>query len=194
MLEALARNWWAVALRGAIAVVIGIIAFVLPGITLASLVLLFAIYMLLDGVFAIIAGVRAATHGARWWPMALEGVVDIVAGAIALLWPIATVLAFVYLAAAWAIVSGVVLLAGAVRHREILLGIAALFSLAWGVFVALVPAGGALALVWVFGAYAILFGVALVVAAFRLRRFRPAARLGGAVSREAYAGGKPPIP
>ena len=194
MLEALARNWWAVAVRGAVAIVIGILAFVLPGVTLASLVLLFAIYMLLDGVVAVIAGVRAATQGGRWWPMALEGIVDIIAGAIALAWPIVTVLAFVYLAAAWAIVSGVVLLVGAVRHGEIVLGLAALFSLAWGIFVALAPAGGALALVWVFGVYAILFGAALVVEAFRLRRFRPMAHDGRTIGREAYAGRKPPIP
>jgi|SRR5690348_13134199 len=193
MLEALARNWWAIALRGVVAIVIGILAFVLPGPTLASLLLLFGIYLLLDGVFAVIAGVRAATQGERWWPMALEGIVDIIAGAIALAWPIVTVLAFVYLAAAWAIVSGVVLLVGAVRHREVLLGLAALFSLGWGIFVALVPAGGALALIWVFGVYAILFGAALVVEAFQLRRFRPMAEDGRAIGREAYAGRKPPI-
>jgi uncharacterized membrane protein HdeD (DUF308 family) len=192
MIEALARNWWAVVLRGAIAVVIGIIAFVLPGVTLASLVLLFAVYMLLDGLFAIIAGVRAATHGARWWPMVLEGVVNIIAGAIALVWPIVTVLAFVYLAAAWAIVSGAVLLVGGFRRRAFLLGIAGLFSVAWGVFVALMPAGGALALVWLFGAYTLVFGIALIAVGFRLRRFHPPAPVG--LGREAYAGGKPPRP
>jgi uncharacterized membrane protein HdeD (DUF308 family) len=190
MIDVLARNWWAVALRGAIAVVIGVLAFALPGVTLASLVLLFAIYMLLDGALAIIAGVRAAAQGGRWWPMALEGVVDIAAGAIALAWPIVTVLAFVYLAAAWAILSGAVLLVGAFRHREILLGLAGVFSLAWGVFVALVPAGGALALVWLFGAYALLFGIALAAVGFRLRRLRPPPPAG--LGREAYAGDKPP--
>lgn len=189
MIEILARNWWAIVLRGAIAIVVGVLAFFLPGLTLASLVLLFAVYSLIDGVFAVVAGVRAARAGERWWPMALEGVVDLIAGAIALLWPIATVLAFVFLAAGWAIVSGIVLLAGAFRRREILLGLAGGFSVVWGVLFALWPGKGALALVWLFGGYALVFGVALVVAGFRLRGARPTA--GRPVTGEAYAGDKP---
>jgi uncharacterized membrane protein HdeD (DUF308 family) len=193
MIDCLARNWWAVALRGAIAVAIGVLAFVLPGLTLASLVLLFAVYMLLDGVFAIIAGVRAAAAGTRWWPMVLEGVLDLVAGAIALLWPVATVLAFVYLAAGWAILSGGVLLYGGFRQREFLLGLAGLFSLGWGAFVALIPAGGALALVWLFGAYALVFGIALILVGFRLRGLRAPSTQQG-LGREAFAGEKPSRP
>src|SRR4051794_34350351 len=79
----LAQNWWAVALRGAFAVLFGFVALFLPGVTIASLVLLFAAYMLVDGVFAIVSAVRAAAHHERWGLLVLEGVCDIAAGAVA---------------------------------------------------------------------------------------------------------------
>lgn len=86
----LARNWWVMALRGVCAVLFGLIALLLPGVTIASLVLLFAAYMLFDGVFAIVAGVRAATRRERWWPFILEGVIDLAAGVVAVVAPTAT--------------------------------------------------------------------------------------------------------
>ncbi|MBV8574495.1 MAG: DUF308 domain-containing protein, partial [Acetobacteraceae bacterium] len=87
MSAALARNWWAVVLRGVFAIIFGLIALALPGLTIASLVLLFAVYMLVDGVFAIISAVRAAAHHERWGFLILEGVLDILAGLAALLVP-----------------------------------------------------------------------------------------------------------
>jgi uncharacterized membrane protein HdeD (DUF308 family) len=79
----LARNWWAVGLRGLAGIAFGLIALLLPGLTLASLVLLFAAYMVVDGIFAVIAAVRAARSGERWGLLVLEGIADFVAGAIA---------------------------------------------------------------------------------------------------------------
>ena len=95
MSSALARNWWAIALRGVIGILFGIVAFALPGATMLSLVLLFSAYMLVDGVLAIIAAVRAARQHERWGLLVLEGVVDIATAAIAFVWPGITVLAFV---------------------------------------------------------------------------------------------------
>ena len=103
----LARNWWAIALRGAFAILFGIAALLLPAVTLAALVLLFAAYMLADGVLAIIAAVGAARRHERWGWLAFEGIADLIAGAIAFFWPLITVLAFVFLMAIWAIVTGV---------------------------------------------------------------------------------------
>ena len=111
----LAQNWWAVALRGVFAILFGLIALVMPGVTIASLVLLFAAYMLVDGVCAIISAVRAASRHERWGLLVLEGVADIAAGAIALMWPGITVLTFVFLSAAWAVISGGLMLGAAFR-------------------------------------------------------------------------------
>ena len=84
----LARNWWALALRGVLAIVFGVLAFVNPGLTLGALVLLFGAYSLVDGVFAIIAGLRAAQRHERWWPFALEGLASIVVGIFASVMPL----------------------------------------------------------------------------------------------------------
>ena len=172
----LARNWWVMALRGVCAVLFGLIALLLPGVTITSLVLLFAAYMLVDGVFAIVAGVRAATRRERWWPFILEGVIDLAAGVVAVVAPIATILAFVWLSGAWAVVSGVMMIAAAVRlrasHGKWWLGFGGLVSVVWGILLFVAPIEGAVAMTWWLGAYALVFGGALIVLAFRLRGHR----------------------
>ena len=107
MSAALARNWWAVALRGAVAILFGIAALLLPFATIASLVLLWAAYMLVEGVFAIMSAVRAATRHERWGWLTLEGIVNIIAEIVALLLPGLTLLVLVTLLGVWAVISGV---------------------------------------------------------------------------------------
>ena len=171
--QTLARNWWLVALRGVFALIFGIIAILLSGVTIAALVLLFAAYMLVDGVFAIIAGVRAARRHQRWGLLIFEGIADLVAGGIAIVWPLITIVAFIYLLAAWAIVSGGLVFAAALRlqleHGRWLLLFGGLVSLIWGLLLLFWPLAGAVVLAWWMGAYALLFGVTLLVLAFRLR-------------------------
>jgi uncharacterized membrane protein HdeD (DUF308 family) len=172
----LARNWWAIALRGVFALLFGVIAVARPDATIGALTLLFAAYMLADGVFAIVAAVRAAGHHERWGALVLEGIVDLVAGAIAFIWPLATVLAFVFLTAAWAIVSGIVLIAAAIRlhpaHGRWLMVLGGIVSLAWGVLLVVAPIPGAIVMTWWIGGYALFFGGALLALAFRLRARR----------------------
>lgn len=169
----LARNWWAIALRGAIAILFGIIAFATPLAAIGSLVLLYAIYMLVDGVFAIVAGVRAAAHHERWGLLVLEGIFDLAASAVAFLLPGITVLVFVYLLAIWAVVSGAAMTVAGFRlhlsHGRWLLVISGLVSLIWGVLLICTPFLGALVLTWWLGAYALVFGAFLLALAFRLR-------------------------
>lgn len=183
MSAALARNWWAVALRGVFAILFGIIALVLPVVTIAALVLLFAAYMVADGIFAIVAAVRAARQHERWGWLVLEGIADLAAGAIAFLWPLITVVAFIYLMAAWAIVSGAMLTAAAFRlnlpHGRGWMLFGGVVSLIWGVLLLIWPLTGAVVLTWWMAGYALFFGVALLVLAFKLRarrRAQPPAR------------------
>jgi uncharacterized membrane protein HdeD (DUF308 family) len=169
----LARNWWAIAIRGVLGIAVGAIALVLPAATILALVLLFAAYMLIDGVFAIIAAVRAARQHDRWGLLVLEGLADIVAGAIAVLWPAITVIAFVLLIAAWALVSGMLMLMAAFRlnidHGRWWLAFGGAASIIFGVLLLVAPLIGALVLTWWFGAYALIFGITLLVLAFRLK-------------------------
>jgi len=173
--HAMARHWWIFALRGVLAILFGIVAFAWPGITIAALLALFAAYMLLDGVFAIGAALRAHRSRESFWPLLLEGIADIAAAAIAIVWPGVTLFALIYLAAAWAIVSGIFLFIGAVRlpsgtDGRALLGLNGAFSFLWGLAVAVWPIAGLLVMTWWIGAYALFFGVLLLIAAMRLNR------------------------
>ena len=183
----LARNWWAVALRGVFAILFGVAAFVLPLTTIASLVLLFAFYMLVDGLFTIVAGVRAAAHHERWGLLILEGIVDLVAGAAALLLPGLTVLVAVTLLGIWSVVTGALLIGAAFRlhggHGRWLLALSGLVSLLWGVLLWFSPIAGALVLTWWLGGHALAFGVLMLVLALRLRGRRTGGFPTGSVTR-----------
>lgn len=176
MLQSLARNWWALALRGVLAILFGVAAFVWPGMTIAALVLLFGAYAFVDGLFALMAAIRQ--HGdvgsERWWMLLLEGLAGIGVGVLTVLWPNITGLVLLYLIAAWAIITGVFEILAAIRLRreidnEWWLALAGIASVVFGVLIALQPAAGALAIVWILGGYAILFGILLLALAFRLR-------------------------
>lgn len=173
MSAVLAQNWWLVALRGAFGVLFGVVAFLAPGATILSLVLLFSAYMLADGVCAIVSAVRAARAGERWGLLVLEGVADIATGVVVLVWPGLTVLAFVLMMAAWAVVSGALMLAASFRlgraHGRWWLALGGVVSIIYGILLVIAPLIGALVLTWWLGAYALVFGIALLVLAFRLR-------------------------
>ena len=170
----LARNWWALVLRGVLAIVFGVLAFVNPGLTLSTLILLFGAYSLVDGVFAIIAGLRAAQRHERWWPFALEGLASIAVGIVAFVMSLALAFVLLMIASAWSIVTGILRIAAAIRLRreikgEWLLILNGLLSVAFGVVIAIFPGAGLVWLVWMIGLYAIVFGVILVALGFRLR-------------------------
>jgi uncharacterized membrane protein HdeD (DUF308 family) len=178
MLGLLIQNWWVLALRGAIAVLFGVLALLWPGITIEVLILLFGIYAIADGIFAIVSGVRAAQRDERWGALVLEGIAGIIAGIIALFVPLAAALAFVYLFAAWALVTGILEIYAAIRLRheiegEWLLALTGILSAALGIFIAIFPGAGLIALVWMIGIYAIIVGALMLVLAFRLRSLRP---------------------
>jgi uncharacterized membrane protein HdeD (DUF308 family) len=166
--------WWAIALRAAAAILLGVIAIFMPGPTLAAIVIVFGIYAIVDGILAIIAAVRGFRRKERWWPMLLEGLVGIVAGAIAIFLPGIGALALTYLVAAWALVTGAFEIAAAIRLRKVMTGewlllIAGVLSIVLAVLVALFPGTGALLLVWWLGAYAFAYGVVSLVLALRVR-------------------------
>jgi uncharacterized membrane protein HdeD (DUF308 family) len=172
----LAQNWWLVALRGVLAIIFGVIAIIWPGITLLSLVLLFSAYMLLDGVLAIISAVRAAGRGDRWLLLVADGILRMAVGVLAFLWPAITVLAFVIIVAVWSIVSGSMMIAAAFRLNRAYgrgwMGVGGFLSVVFGILLIAAPPVGAIILTLWIGAYAAVFGVVLLVLAFRLHSRR----------------------
>jgi uncharacterized membrane protein HdeD (DUF308 family) len=176
MTAQLARNWWLIGLRGVLGVAFGLIAWFAPVAVMLSLALLFAAYLVVDGVFGIAAAMRAAGHHERWGWLLFEGVLSLAMGIIAAVIPAAAVLSFVLITAVWALLSGGAMLAAAFSlhpaHGRWWLALGGIVSLIWGVLLVLAPVVGALVLTWWLGAYAIVFGVMLLVLAFRLRAGR----------------------
>lgn len=178
----LARNWWLIALRGLAAIIFGILTFVMPGISLLTLVLLFGSYALVEGVLNLIAAVRGRREEDRWWVLLLEGLVSIAAGLVTFAIPGLTVAVLVYVIAAWAVVTGVLEIVAAVRLRHRITGegwlaLSGVASVAFGVLMMIFPGAGAVALVLWIGAYAVVFGALLLGLAFRLRRWHEGERI-----------------
>ncbi len=170
----LARNWWAVELRGVLAIIFGLVAFFYSGVTMLSLVYVFAFYAIVDGGFAIVSSVRAAAAHMRWGWFLFEGIVSIAAGAVAVLMPALTLLVFVGIVAGWAIVTGALELAAAFRldadHGRWWLVLGGIASLVYGGLLIWAPLAGAVVLTWWLGAYAMVFGVALMILGYKLRQ------------------------
>ena len=173
----LAQFWWALALRGAAGILFGILAFVMPALTLAVLVLLFGAYALVDGIFNVVAALSRRSGARPWWALLLAGLVGIVAGLVAFFMPGLTALALAYVIGIWAVVIGTLEIASAIRLRKVItnewwLGLSGALAIVFGVLLMLVPGAGALAMVLWIGAYAFIYGVFLVLLGLRLRRHR----------------------
>jgi uncharacterized membrane protein HdeD (DUF308 family) len=179
-------------IRGILAIALGVITFVWPGITLGALVLVFAAYAFIDGVVAITGAVRAVEAHNRWGMLLIEGIVGIAAAIIAVVWPAITVLALVYVIGAWALITGAMEVAAAVRLRqyiahEWLLAIGGIASIILGFIMILVPLAGALVVAYWLGAWAFVFGAMLLGLGFRLRRWTGELRGGPSLTpRPAY--------
>ena len=177
LLSSLTRNWWLLLLRGIAAVALGVLAFVLPGITLLALTLLWGTYAILDGIFALAAAIAGSGAGpsSRWW-LALVGACGIFAGIGTFFMPGMTAFVLLMFIASWAIVVGVLQIWGAIQLRkeienEWLLALSGLLSVAFGVVAIASPGAGAVSVVWMIGWFALLVGAIYIALAFRLKKF-----------------------
>jgi len=175
MTKIIALNWWALALRGAVAIIFGLLAFFMPVVTLYSLTILFGAYALIDGVVSLVAAVRSARHGEHWWELLFEGIIGLGTAVVTVIWPAVTLVVLIYIIGAWALITGVLEIAAAFRLRrhiagEWMLGLVGVASVLFGVLLFAAPGPAAVVLAWWIGAYVFFFGVMMVVLAFRLRR------------------------
>jgi uncharacterized membrane protein HdeD (DUF308 family) len=174
MVSQLARNWWALALRGLFAILFGVLVFLAPITSLEALLLFLAIYLVIDGIGNVITAFNNRERYNQWWVTLLEGVVSILAGIAAFLWPATAAIAILFLIAAWAIITGVLEIMAAIRLRkeienEFWLGLAGLLSILFGVVLIVWPGAGVLTVLWLIGGYAIVSGIFILMLAFRLR-------------------------
>lgn len=185
---ALARNWWVVGLRGAVAVLFGLLTLTHPGAAVTSLVLLFGVFALLDGALNIVAGLHRREAGGRaWGGLLLAGALAIAAGALTLWYPSMTAVFLLSVIAAWAIITGVGQVVAAVRLRrevrgEWLLVLSGVLSVLFGLALLAAPLVGALVVAAWIGAYALFAGVLLLALAFRLRGLARGGAAAGALA------------
>jgi uncharacterized membrane protein HdeD (DUF308 family) len=173
----LSRNWWKLLVRGIVAILFGVVVWLMPGISLTLLVLLFGAFVLVEGILGIWMAISGRKEYENWWELLLWGLVDIGIGILTFVAPGATAMALVIFIAVWAIATGVLQIVVAIRLRkeiegEWLLIVGGLASVVLGILFMLQPGTGALALVWLIGTYAVIFGVLLVILAFKMRSFR----------------------
>jgi uncharacterized membrane protein HdeD (DUF308 family) len=174
MLTYLGRNWGWIVLRGVVAVLFGVLAIAWPGITLAALIIVWGAYALADGVLALVAAWRVRDQGRPFWALLIVGLLGIAAGVVTFLWPELTALTLLMIIAAWAVVVGVFQVVAAIRLRKLiagewLLGLTGILSVIFGIVVFARPQAGALAVVWMIGSYAIVFGALLIALGLRLK-------------------------
>jgi uncharacterized membrane protein HdeD (DUF308 family) len=172
----IAGSWMSLALRGAAAVLFGVLTLVWPQITLLALVLLFGVYALVDGISMLVAAfTRAGRTGGRRGLLIFEGAVGVGVGILTFVWPRITAVALLYLIAGWALITGAIEIAIAIRLRRVIetewfLGLAGALSILFGILLIISPGAGALAITWMIALYVILFGSLLLALAFRLRK------------------------
>jgi uncharacterized membrane protein HdeD (DUF308 family) len=174
MESSLARIWWVLALRGALAILFGVLVILWPALAWVVVVASFAAFALIDGAFAIVAAF-AGGQG-RWWALLLEGVLGISAGVLTILWPGITQLVLLFFIAYWAIATGVFEIVAAIRLRkeiegEWVLALSGVLSVLFGLALVILPGAGALAVAWLIAGYALAFGALMLAVAFRLRSF-----------------------
>src|SRR5829696_77531 len=168
-------HWWALAIRGGVAVIFGLAALLRPDIALEALILLFGAYALVDGVFAIVGVFGGTRGGTPRWLLLIEGIAGILAGLIAFVLPGLTVVLLLYLIAAWAVITGISEIATAIRLRQEIRGewtliIGGALSVLFGVILAVIgPVAGLLSLIWLIGIYALIFGILMLITAFQVR-------------------------
>ena len=167
-------NWWLVALRGLVAVLFGVLALLWPGVTLITLVWLFGAFALVNGILSLMLAAKAPKGYPRVGSLILGGLLGILAGLLTFVMPGITALGLLILIAAWAIVTGIMELVAPLSFpmsfgRGLLMALAGVVSIVFGILIAAQPASGLLAVVWLIGVYAIVFGVMYIVVYFESR-------------------------
>ncbi|MGD9616553.1 MAG: HdeD family acid-resistance protein [Alphaproteobacteria bacterium] len=177
MLNALADRWWLLLLRGIAAIVFGVLAFIWPGITLITLVLLYGAFALIDGIIALAAAFSGAAKPVPTWWLVVVGLLGIAAGIVVFLWTGISAIVLVMFIGAWAVAHGIFEIIGAIRLRkeidnEWALILSGIISVLFGAILLIAPGPGALGLIWAIALYSIVFGILFIVFSLRLRRHR----------------------
>jgi uncharacterized membrane protein HdeD (DUF308 family) len=174
MLNIVTKDWWIYVFRGFLAIAFGLLAIIWPGLTIGILIVLFGVYVIFEGLLALSAAFRNRDRK-LWWVLLLEGIAGIIVGLFAFIWPGATAVVLIIFIAFWAILTGILEIAAAVQLRRRLkgewaLGLTGVLSILIGIILISNPGAGVVAVAWLIGIYAILFGLLLTTLGFRAKK------------------------
>ena len=173
--QKLAHIWKAMAMRGAAAIAFSVVILAWPSIGVTALIALFGAFALVSG-FATIGGTFSVPMpGNRRAGLVIEGLLGIAVGVVVFVWPGLSALGLLYAIAAWAIAIGISEIALSFKlpisgRRSLLLGLSGLLSVAFGVIMFAKPGAGAITLLALIAAFALVSGLTQIVWAFELRR------------------------
>ena len=170
----LAKHWWAILVRGIVALLFALCAFFATGFTLGLLVIFLGAYLVLDGLFAVVAGFMACCNHKHWWMLLLEGAVSLIAGIFVLVWPGISLLIMLYILAIWACITGIFeflasMTATWAMPGKVFLGTTGVLSIILGVMIFIYPEFTLSAIIYLVGIYALVIGVSLIFLGLRLR-------------------------
>ncbi|WP_326636154.1 HdeD family acid-resistance protein [Nonomuraea fuscirosea] len=170
----ISRSWWLLLIRGLAAIVFGILAFSWPGLTLLVLVVFFGVYAIVSGASELFAGFRHGARSRAW--LIISGILGILAGIVAFVWPGLTAVALLYIIAFWAIFSGIAEIVAGVQLRKVIDNewmfiVGGVLSVIFGVLLLIWPGAGLLGLAWLIGVFAILYGIAMIALSLRVKNF-----------------------
>jgi uncharacterized membrane protein HdeD (DUF308 family) len=174
----ISRSWWPLLVRGIAAVLFGVLALIWPKITLLVLVIFFGAYAIVSGVFELFAGFRHGARSRAW--LIFSGIIGILAGIVAFVWPGITSLALLYVIAFWAVFTGVTEIVAGIHLRKVIDNewmfiVSGILSVIFGVLLLVWPGAGMLSLVWLIGIFAVLYGIAMIALSIRVKNFSPGA-------------------
>lgn len=170
------KHWWAILIRGIVAVVFGFLAILATGFTLDLLLIFLGIYLLLDGLFAVIGSLTITDHK-HWWTLLIEGLFSIAFGIVIFAWPNIYLLVLIYIVALWAIVTGIIEFLASITASwavpgKVFLGITGVFSVILGILIFAYPGFSISAIVWLIGIYAIIIGLSLMIFSFKVKAIK----------------------
>ena len=184
MVQVMSKYWWAFVARGLLAVLFGLLAFVMTGWESYIFARVFCVYALLEGLLAVIPSLSGAAVKI-WWTLMFEGITSVVFGIISFLgpggigsalWPDVSATMALIIIALWAMVTGILEVVAAVRFpkeiaRRWALQLGAALSILFGITALILrPSEGVTAAGWLIGIYAVTFGALLMFPALGFRR------------------------
>ena len=171
----LAHIWKAMALRGAAAVAFSAVILVWPNIGVTTLIALFGAFALVSGITTIAGAYSIPGQAKERAGLVIEGLLGIAVGVVVFIWPNLSALGLLYAIVAFAIAVGIVEIALSFElplsgGRSLALGLSGLLSAAFGVIMFAKPGAGAIAVLALIAAFALVSGLTQIVWAFELRR------------------------